>query len=1337
MASNSDSQSSLIPIFDGDDYDYWKIKIRTVLRAEGLWNIVEKGFAEPEDEADLSEEELKKLESSRRQDARALSKLQMGVTKPIFTRISTASTAKEAWEILEGEFHGDEKVRSINLQSLKKDFQNLRMKDSENIQSYHARVMEIVNQMKTYGDNISDQHVVEKILISLTDKYEYIVAVIEETKDLTKLSIKELMGSLQAHEKRRMKQAEQSENAFLSKAKMKPQQFAKKGGQNQEQKKPDWRNKRENYSSTYQKNQYDRGTSSNPKVFCNICKRTSHVSSKCWFKGKPQCNFCRRFGHVEKDCRFKNYEKANFTEEQEDGKGEQIFYACHSSLHGDNKAWYIDSGCSNHMCEDRNIFVQLDTTINPKVRMGNGAVAEAQGKGTVAINTKSGIKYIRDVLLVPDLKENLLSVGQLLEHNYCLVFEDNMCRIFEKKNKNQAIAEVKMEKNRNFPLIFNYNALKAEVEDQSWLWHKRYCHLNFQGLKLLKERNMVNGLPKLQHEKNSCEGCIMGKQHKLPYPSGKSWRAKERLELIHTDICGPMKTTSLGQQRYFIIFIDDFTRMTWIYFLKEKSEAFTVFKRFKALVEKQSGRNIKCIRSDRGGEYTSRQFEEYCKDEGIWKQLTAGYSPQQNGIAERKNRTIVEMARSMMNEKGLPKTFWAEATNTAVYILNRCPTKAVRNLTPMEAWSREKPDVSHLRIFGSIGYVLIPAEKRTKLDEKSTKCIFTGYTLETKGYRLYNVETNKLVVSRDVLFDENAAWDWKEKKVEHVNQPSSLESSEEHEDTHTEEAEQNPEQDQHTQTSESEEESPPRKFRSMSDIYQSCNFVVTEPQNFEEAEKHEIWQKAMKEEMHMIDKNKTWELVDKPQGREIIKLKWIYKTKVNQNGEIQKHKARLVARGFTQKPGIDFSETFSPVARLETIRTLIALAAQKKWKIFQLDVKSAFLNGKLEEEIYVEQPQGFLVEGGENKVYRLLKALYGLKQSPRAWYKEIDKYFMKNGFQRSKNEATLYVKKQGSKILIACLYVDDLIVTGNDEEMIESFKEHMMKTYEMSDLGLLHYFLGIEVSQGGDGIFVSQKRYAKSILEKFNMTHCKPVSTPLVVSEKLSKEDGTSKVDCSLYRSLVGSLLYLTATRPEIMFAATLLSRFMQNPSQTHFGAAKRILRYLQGTLDYGIFYKAGENLNLIAYSDSDWAGSIDDMKSTSGYAFLLGTNICSWLSKKQKVVAQSSAEAEYVAAAKATSQAIWLRRILEDIGEKQQEATILFCDNKSAISIAKNPVNHERTKHIAIKYHFIRDAVEQGEIQLEYCKTQEQLADIFTKALPKEKFCYLRERIGVVKQVH
>ncbi|KAL0317673.1 UNVERIFIED_CONTAM: Retrovirus-related Pol polyprotein from transposon TNT 1-94 [Sesamum angustifolium] len=315
-----------------------------------------------------------------------------------------------------------------------------------------------------------------------------------------------------------------------------------------------------------------------------------------------------------------------------------------------------------------------------------------------------------------------------------------------------------------------------------------------------------------------------------------------------------------------------------------------------------------------------------------------------------------------------------------------------------------------------------------------------------------------------------------------------------------------------------------------------------------------------------------------------------------------------------------------------------------------MDIKSAFLNGYIDEEIYVEQPQGFIAK-------------------------------------------------------------DDLIYTGNNEKMIQDFKEDMMKTFEMSDLGLMHFFLGIEINQEKEGIFMCQRKYTETLLKKFKMESCKTVTTPLVTGEKYQKEDGSQKVDGSIYRSLIGSLLYLTATRPDIMFATSLLSRFMQSPSQVHYAATKRILRYLR---------------------DSDWAGSVDDMKSTSGYTFSLGSGIFSWASKKQATVAQSSVEAEYIATAAISNQAIWLRRILEDIGEKQEEPTTIYCDNKSAIAITKNSVQHSRTKHIDIKYHSLREATTRGEIELKYCSTEEQLADIFTKALPRNKFEELRMKIGV-----
>jgi len=300
--------------------------------------------------------------------------------------------------------------------------------------------------------------------------------------------------------------------------------------------------------------------------------------------------------------------------------------------------------------------------------------------------------------------------------------------------------------------------------------------------------------------------------------------------------------------------------------------------------------------------------------------------------------------------------------------------------------------------------------------------------------------------------------------------------------------------------------------------------------------------------------------------------------------------------------------------------------------------------------------------------------------------------------------------------------------------MLMEFKEDMMKTFEMTNLGLMTYFLSIEVSQRDDGIFISQKKDTEDLLKKFKMYGCKPVSTPLVTNEKLQKVDGAPEANASRYKSLVGSLLHLTATRPDIMFATSLLSRFMQNPSQIHLGIRKRILRYLQGTKEYSIWYKSTSNPTLLGYTNSDWAGSVDDMKSTLGYAFSLGSGIFSLASKKQATVAQSTAEAEYVAATEATSQAIWLRRILKDMGEKQSGPTTINCDNKSTITMTKNHVHHSRTKHIAIKYHFIREAETNMEIRLEYCPTEDQIADTFTKVLPRPRFELLRTMLGVTE---
>lgn len=449
-----------------------------------------------------------------------------------------------------------------------------------------------------------------------------------------------------------------------------------------------------------------------------------------------------------------------------------------------------------------------------------------------------------------------------------------------------------------------------------------------------------------------------------------------------------------------------------------------------------------------------------------------------------------------------------------------------------------------------------------------------------------------------------------------------------------------------------------QKSRSLRELYeqneeidQVSNFalIAYDPISFEEAIKEDFWVKAMDEEIDAIERNNTWNLVDLPEDKNCIGVKWIYKTKLNAKGKVEKHKARLVAQGFSQHPDIDYNETFAPIARFDMVRMVLAIVAQNKWKMHQMDVKSAFLNGFLEEEVYVKQSPGYEIEGQEDKVYKLNKALYGLKQAPRVWYTKIDEYLNRRGFSRSPSEPTLYTKvNHKGKILIVCLYVDDLIFAR--DLSIDDFKTAMKTKFDMTDLGLMKYFLGIEITQSEDGIFIFQSKYAKDLLRRFNMVNYKLAATPMAIGTKLSKKDQGSSVDPNLYKKLVGCLMYLTTSRPDIMFSISLVSRFMESPMSTHWQAGKRILRYIAGTTNFGILYTSVSDFKLTGYSNSDFASSADDRKSPSGYVFSFGSGSVAWASKKQPIVTLSSAEVEYVAVTAAACQTIWMRRILNEL---------------------------------------------------------------------------------------
>ncbi|KAD6796057.1 hypothetical protein E3N88_06953 [Mikania micrantha] len=398
------------------------------------------------------------------------------------------------------------------------------------------------------------------------------------------------------------------------------------------------------------------------------------------------------------------------------------------------------------------------------------------------------------------------------------------------------------------------------------------------------------------------------------------------------------------------------------------------------------------------------------------------------------------------------------------------------------------------------------------------------------------------------------------------------------------------------------------------------------------------------------------------------------------------------------------------MARFETIRLILSLAAQSGWVVYQFDVKSAFLNGVLEEEVYVEQPLGFIVKGSEEKVYRLHKALYGLKQAPRAWYSRIDGYLVSHGYNRSMNEPTMYTKEgKGTDFIVICVYVDDIIYTGSSQVLIEEFKKTMVDEFDMTYIGKLQYFLGLEVDQKGNGIFLSQRKYAIDLLKKFCILTCKAAVTPMNANDKFVLEDGSDLMDEYRYRSLVGGLMYLTHTRPDIGFAVGIISRFMHKPTVLHFGAAKRILRYIAGSVGYDLWY---------------------EMKNAS--VFFIGSGVVSWSSKKQAVVALSTTEAEYVSAAAGACQTVLLRKMLQKLKIDQKEPTTIWCDNRSAVFMINNQAFHSRTKHISIKFHYNRSLLDSGEIQVKSCDTKGQVADIFTKALGAEKFLFFRTQLGL-----
>ncbi|KAM1198584.1 hypothetical protein ACFX2I_009959 [Malus domestica] len=514
-------------------------------------------------------------------------------------------------------------------------------------------------------------------------------------------------------------------------------------------------------------------------------------------------------------------------------------------------------------------------------------------------------------------------------------------------------------------------------------------------------------------------------------------------------------------------------------------------------------------------------------------------------------------------------------------------------------------------------------------------------------------------------------------------------------------------------------------------LHVNINPSLVEPTCFSQAIKHQEWRSAMVQEFNALQRCGTWKLVPYHSRMNLLPNKWVFKLKQRGDGSIERHKARLVANGFHQKPDIDYTETFSPVVKHSTIRLVLSLAVSHRWPIRQLDVQNAFLHGFLNEDVYMRQPAGFVDPQYPNYVCKLQRSIYGLKQAPRAWFHRFSEFLLQLGFQASTCDYSLFVYNHRGVYLILLIYVDDILLTGNSSRQMTCLINKLGTLFSMKDLGPLHYFLGVEVKYVDDQMHLSQAKYALDLLQRTKFLDAKPISTPVSCGQKLSAYDGEAHDSPDLYRSVVGALQYLTITRLDLSYAVNQVCQFMHSPKTTHWTAVKRILRYVKATYNHGLLYKPG-NTHLTAFSDADYAGNPDTRHSTGGFCIYLGSNLVSWSSKKQKTVSRSSSEAEYRQLAYTAAELSWLRSFFRDL-QLHLVCPTIWCDNISSIALASNPVFHSRTKHLEVDYHYVREKVVRGQLLVNYICSQDQTADLFTKGLSAMHFKLLVSKLPVV----
>lgn len=1302
----------MVEIFDGSGhFGMWQSEVLDALFQQGLDVAVEG----------------KKPDSMGEEDWKNLNRLACGTIRSCLSREQKYAFCKET--------SASKLMTALEEKFLKKNSQNkLHMKKrlfrftyipgttiNEHITSFNQLVADLLNLDVTF----EDEDLALMLLGSLPEEFEFLETTLLHGKAAVSLS--EVCGALYSYELRRKDKIESSgraaEEALIARGR--------------------------------------------PVSQTKGMKKRSKSKAKI---RKDECAFCREKGHWKKDCpKLKNKGQSskgkavadsNVAEYNEDSD----YSLAVSGTTSSSAVWIFDSGCSNHMSPNREWFHDFKELEGGVVYTANDFPLTTHGIGSIRLKNHDGsIRTLKDVRYVPSLSKNLISLGTLEEKGFRFQSEDGVMKIISG-------ALVVMKGVRKNNRLYHYQgttiigtaAVASSDEQESEaakLWHMRLGHAGQKSLNQLVKQGLLKGLQ--TSKLDFCEHCVKGKKTRVKFGTAIH-NTKGILDYVHSDVWGPSKTPSLGGNHYYVTFVDDFSRRIWVYAMKTKDEVLGIFLKWKKMMETQTGRKIKHLRTDNGGEYKSDPFMKACEDSGIVRHFTVRHTPQQNGVAERMNRTLLEKVRCMLSNAGLGKQFWAEAVVYASHLINRLPCSAIDGKTPLEKWfGKPATDYDSIHVFGCTSYYHV---KESKLDPRAKKAIFMGIASGVKGYRLWCLETKKTIISRDVTFDESTMLG----KVtgEQTNGTPNQVELERKIVVPANDEEKTPMVDEELDEEEVQTQEPPQQdepiaLRKPKRITRKPTRYIDQvayaspmasddiPATYKEAvgsSEEDKWRSAMADEMESLQKNQTWKLAKLPKGKKAIGCKWVY-TKKDGFPDISdvRYKARLVAKGYAQKEGIDYNEVFSPVVKHSSIRLLLALVAQLDMELFQMDVKTAFLHGDLEEEIYMAQPDGFMVSGKEDMVCKLEKSLYGLKQSPRQWYKRFDKFMLRQKYTRSKYDHCVYLRKlQDGSFIYLLLYVDDMLIASKNKVEIEKLKAQLNGEFEMKDLGEAKKILGMEISRDRKlgTLWLTQKDYLRRVLKRFGIhDESKPVSTPLAphfkLSAVLSPKDAAERAYMSKvpYASAVGSLMYaMVCTRPDISYAVGVVSRYMHNPGKEHWQAVKWILRYILNTVDVGLVYQQERGGQyVVGYCDSNYAGDLDKRRSTTGYVFTLAKAPVCWRSTLQSTVALSTTEAEYMALTEAVKEAIWLQGLLGELGIRHKHIKV-HCDSQSAIMLAKNQVYHARTKHIDVRYHFIREIIEEGGVVIQKIHTTENPADMLTKTVNSIKFEHCLNLINTVK---